>query len=78
MKEFAIRSVLRRDAPIASSSALDLFLAPQLSFPLRASRLVVYVSVTVVMLGVGLVSAFAPRLRASRSEVATLLRESAG
>jgi ABC-type antimicrobial peptide transport system permease subunit len=57
---------------------LDLFVLPELEFPLRGSRLVVYAAVPMVMWGVGFGAAFAPGVRASRSEAARLLRESSG
>jgi hypothetical protein len=63
-------------AGLASFCALDVFLLPQLSFPLRGSRLIVYAAVPAVMLAIGFVSSVAPGLRASRSGVAALLRES--
>lgn len=63
-------------AGLASFGALDVFVLPQLSFPLRGSRLIVYAAIPAVMLAIGFVSSVAPGLRASRSGVAALLRES--
>jgi ABC-type lipoprotein release transport system permease subunit len=57
--------------------ALDVFLLPQLQFPLRGTRWIVYGAVPLVMLTIGLLSALAPGLRASRSHVADLMRRSA-
>jgi hypothetical protein len=56
--------------------ALDLLVLPNLEFPLLGSRAAVYAGVPALLLAAGLLSAFAPGLRASRSQVAALLRES--
>jgi ABC-type antimicrobial peptide transport system permease subunit len=56
---------------------LDALVLGDLEFRLLGSRMIVYFGVPLVMISMGLVSSFAPGLRAGRTEVAALLREAA-